>query len=152
MLARLQKAMKEKDQGFTLIELLVVIVIIGILAAIAIPLFLNQRKKGVDASLKSDLKSAATTVETYATESATVITYTTQSVSGSTATTGALNGFTPSSGNTVVLKPGATAGTYTLCAYNSGASEATAATANNNMLYNPAAGGVQTTMNTAACS
>ena len=65
MLARLQKSMKEKDQGFTLIELLVVIVIIGILAAIAIPLFLNQRKKGVDASLKSDLKSAATTVETW---------------------------------------------------------------------------------------
>jgi prepilin-type N-terminal cleavage/methylation domain-containing protein len=65
MLARLQKSMKDKDQGFTLIELLVVIVIIGILAAIAIPLFLSQREKGVDASIKSDLKSAATTLETY---------------------------------------------------------------------------------------
>ncbi|HYO40299.1 MAG TPA: prepilin-type N-terminal cleavage/methylation domain-containing protein [Nocardioidaceae bacterium] len=64
MIARLQKSMKNKDQGFTLIELLVVIVIIGILAAIAIPLFLNQRKKGVDSSIKSDLKNAATVAET----------------------------------------------------------------------------------------
>ena len=65
MLARLIKASKEKDQGFTLIELLVVIVIIGILAAIAIPLFLNQRQKGVEASIKSDLKTLATAEETY---------------------------------------------------------------------------------------
>ena len=65
MLARMQKALKEKDQGFTLIELLVVIVIIGILAAIAIPIFLNQQKKGVDAGVKSDLKQLANLEETY---------------------------------------------------------------------------------------
>ena len=68
MLARLQKSMKEKDQGFTLIELLVVIIIIGILAAIAIPVFLNQRQKGYKADMKSVAKNGATAVESYATE------------------------------------------------------------------------------------
>jgi type IV pilus assembly protein PilA len=68
MLARIRKSAEEKDQGFTLIELLVVIIIIGILAAIAIPVFLNQRKKGWDAQAKSDLKNMATAEETYLTD------------------------------------------------------------------------------------
>ena len=68
MLARIRKAKEEREGGFTLIELLVVIIIIGILAAIAIPVFLNQRKKGYDAQVKSDLRNAATAEETYLTD------------------------------------------------------------------------------------
>ena len=66
MLARIRKA--QETEGFTLIELLVVIIIIGILAAIAIPVFLNQRKKGYDAGAKADLRNVATLEETYLTD------------------------------------------------------------------------------------
>jgi len=68
MLARLRKAQEENEGGFTLIELLVVIIIIGILAAIAIPTFLNQRTKGWEAAAKSALKNAATAQESYFTD------------------------------------------------------------------------------------
>ena len=81
MLARLRKSMEEKDQGFTLIELLVVIIIIGILAAIAIPVFLNQRKKGWDAQAKADLKNMATAEETYLTDNGSYIALTDAAVS-----------------------------------------------------------------------
>jgi len=58
----------QSEKGFTLIELLVVILIIGILAAIAIPSFLNQRSKGNDAEAKSVAVTAAQAVETCATD------------------------------------------------------------------------------------
>jgi type IV pilus assembly protein PilA len=67
MLHRLRQRSRDEG-GFTLIELLVVILIIGILAAIAIPSFLSQKSKAVDASAKELARTAQTTAETYATD------------------------------------------------------------------------------------
>ncbi|MGE5231093.1 MAG: type IV pilin protein [Deltaproteobacteria bacterium] len=97
-------------KGFTLIELLIVVVIIGILAAIAIPKFASTKQKAYVASMKADLKNLATAQEAYFADSLKYMAGTASNITGSTAVglpTGCALGTTclyvPSAGVTVAV-------------------------------------------------
>ena len=72
MLRKLRERISQ-EKGFTLIELLVVILIIGILAAIALPAFLGQRQKAQDSEAKTAVRTAATAMKTFYTDNQTYV-------------------------------------------------------------------------------
>ena len=131
---------RRNDEGFTLIELLVVVVIIGVLVAIAVPVYLNYRKGAADKSAQSDVRGAISAVEQFYTENSN--SYPAPALS-QTATFAI--GVAPQSLQTITLSdkttltifvasPVSSATSYKVCATNSGGSGKT-------YVYDSAVGG-----------
>lgn len=106
-------------KGFTLIELLIVVVIIGILAAIAIPKFASTKEKAYVASMKADLRNLATAQEAYlsSVNPPSYFTWSGDNTAGGYTPAGATSAiYTPSSGVTVATAPPASGGGWTATA------------------------------------
>ena len=105
MILKLRQKMVRDESGFTLVELLVVMLILGLLAAIAIPAFFNQRNKAKDASAKAAARTAETAIETFATDNG---------GSYAAATPAALQTIEPTLNGATLTVPTHTASTYTV--------------------------------------
>jgi len=128
-LRRMQKKRAAGDGGFTLVELLVVVVIIGVLVAIAVPMYLNYRKGAANKSAESDVRAAVSAVEQFYTENGNTYPVSTAAdvtdklifgttASGATGTGGTPQTATLSPGNAMQYKKTSAGDSYKICGQN----------------------------------
>jgi len=115
---------KKQDEGFTLIELLVVVVIIGVLVAIAVPVYLNYRQGAADKSAQSDVRGAVSAVEQWYTDNGNAYPASAANNKASFPLGGTTSSQVTLSDNTelsyISVPVAGTAGSYKICATNSG--------------------------------